>query len=531
MSNTCYRFAKSTVIEPLINQWAVWSDLISPVPYSMHMTRYQIPTLTSYLKNPDVHRRASQDPKLIGGPFVNIPKERRAEVEALVEETKGGQKEYAELAESVVSFYDLLDAEAKGQSLDPYYSRVPEALKGYVELLYDYYNHPIVRVLEPLLYRRYATDRFQSLRLFQPARDESRRFFLNTPHLIDEGEVDWKVRFADSSVDELLSLDSQPEPLSKIGDLMGVNGTGLERLLPLLAEAPAVALTRPWNGAVPRIRYFGHACVVVEWKGVTIMTDPWVGVMPRQGGMERFSYDDLPEHIDFALITHGHHDHFVCETLLRLRNRLGVLVVPKSFGLYFADVSLKLAAESIGFKNVIELDSMASLPLPDGEIVAIPFFGEHADLPHAKSGYVVRCGQEKILFAADSNCIEPQVYENVRKAIGNIQTVFLGMECVGAPLSWLYGALLPSKLNHAHDKTRRTKGSDSTAAMALLKAVNGLRVYIYALGSEPWLNYSMGLGLSAGSPQLLEATKVLSAAQEMGLLDAQRPFGSLEIRL
>jgi L-ascorbate metabolism protein UlaG (beta-lactamase superfamily) len=253
--------------------------------------------------------------------------------------------------------------------------------------------------------------------------------------------------------------------------------------------------------------------------------------MPREGGMKRLSYDDLPEHIDFALITHGHHDHFVCETLLRLRHRLGTLVVPKSFGLFFADVSLKLAAESIGFKNVVELDSLGSIPLPDGEIVAVPFFGEHADLPHAKSGYVVRCGQEKILFAADSNCVEPQVYDNVRKTIGDIQTVFLGMECVGAPLSWLYGALLPSKLDHAYDKTRRTKGSNSSAAMELLKAVKAQRVYIYALGSEPWLNYSMGLGLSAESPQLQEATKVLTAARKMGLSDAQRPFGSLEISL
>lgn len=530
MFTPCYRLAKATVIEPLINQWAVWSDLISPVPYSMHMTRYQIPTLMSYLKNPDLHRRASVDPKLIGGPFVNISKERRAEVEALIEGTKRDQNEYAELAEAVAAFYDLLDSEAKGQSLDSYYSRVPEVLKGYVELLYDYYNHPIVRVLEPLLYRRYSTDRFQSLRLFQPAKDDSRRFFLNTPHLIEEGEVNWKVRFSEGAVDDLLGLDSRPKTLSEIGDLMGLDGAGLERLRPMLSEV-SVASPGAWPGSAPRIRYFGHACVVVEWNGVTIMTDPWVGVMPSQGGMERLSYDELPEHIDFALITHGHHDHFVCETLLRLRHRLGALVVPKSFGLYFADVSLKLAAENIGFKNVIEMESLSSLPLPDGEIVAIPFFGEHADLPHAKSGYVVRCGKEKILFAADSNCIEPRVYENVRKSIGDIQTVFLGMECVGAPLSWLYGALLPSKLSHAHDKTRRTKGSDSAAAMALLKAVNGQRVYIYALGSEPWLNYSMGLGLSAESPQLQEATKVLSAAQAMGLLDAQRPFGSLEIRL
>src|SRR5690349_17759759 len=395
MTTTRYRFAESTVIEPLTNQWAVWSDLISPVPYSMHMTRYQIPTMTSYLKNPDVHRRAALDPTLIGGPFVNVSKERQAEVQALLDETKREQQAFVELAQAVTLLYDLLDAEAKGQSLEPYYTRVPEILKGYVELLYDYGNHPIVRFLEPLLYREYSTDRFQSLRLFQPARDDSRRFFLNTPHLIEEGEVSWKVHFSDPAVDRLFSLHGRPSSLTEIGDIMGLDGERLERLLPMLSDA-SIARSSAWTGSIPRIRYFGHACVLVEWNGVTIMTDPWVGVMPREGGMKRLSYDDLPEHIDFALIIHGHHDHFVCETLLRLRHRLGTLVVPKSFGLFFADVSLKLAAESIGFKNVVELDSLGSIPLPDGEIVAVPFFGEHADLPHAKSGYVVRCGQEKI---------------------------------------------------------------------------------------------------------------------------------------
>src|SRR5262249_17338629 len=150
----------------------------------------------------------------------------------------------------------------------------------------------------------------------------------------------------------------------------------------------------------------GHACVLVEWNGVSILTDPWIGVTPLHGGLERLTYRDLPAKIDFALITHAHHDHFVPETLLRFRHRIERLVVPKTHSPFYTDPSLNLLARQIGFKNVVELDSMETLELPDGEIVAAPFLGEHADLAHGKSAYVIRAGKERILFAADSNCLD-----------------------------------------------------------------------------------------------------------------------------
>jgi len=261
------------------------------------------------------------------------------------------------------------------------------------------------------------------------------------------------------------------------------------------------------------------------------MTDPWIGVRPEQGGIERIAYQDLPEKIDYALITHAHHDHFVPETLLRLRHKIECLVVPRTHGLFYTDTSLKLMAQKLGFRNVVELDALESIKLANGEIIAVPFLGEHADLPHGKSAYIVRAGKERILFAADSNCLDYKLYEHLRRVVGDIETVFLGMECVGAPLSWLYGALLPSKLNYANDQSRRTKGSDSKAALALLEAVGGRRVYIYAMGNEPWFQYSMGLGLSEDSVQIKEANKVVALARERGFVDAQRPFGHYELIL
>src|SRR5262249_3716005 len=229
------------------------------------------------------------------------------------------------------------------------------------------------------------------------------------------------------------------------------------------AEAPEPQ--SKWTSPSVRIRYFGHACVLVEWAGISILTDPWIGPISEEGSVEHFSYKDLPEKIDYALITHGHHDHFNLETLLRLRHRIDCLVVPRSSGLFYADPSLKLVAHQCGFRQIVELDSLESITLPDAEIVAVPFLGEHADLAHAKTGYIVRIGKEKILFAADSNCLDKRIYQHLRGLLGPIETVFLGTECVGAPLTWLYGALLPIKLQHSHSQSRRTKGCDASAAL------------------------------------------------------------------
>lgn len=526
-----YRLADSTVVEPLINQWAVWADTISPATYSMHMVHYQLKTLASYVANPQLHVKACQNPKLAVGPFVNVPEQRAGEVRDLLKSTEEKQSDNIQLAQSLVEFHDYLTKEAKGQSLEPFYDKLPDPLHGYVELLYDYYNHPIVRLLESFLYESpYYKPELQSMRVFEQKRDNSRPFFLSTPRLVGEDELDLPLRFDDPWIDEIFKLDSEPQSLDRIGEMLSLDAMGMERLRPLLTQEPVRRHTK-YEGDDVRIRYFGHACVLIEWNGVSVLTDPWVGGRSTDGGQERFSFDDLPEKIDFALITHSHHDHFVPETLLRLRHRIECLVVPRTYGLFYTDVSLKLAARKIGFKNVVEMDSLDSIEVPGGEIISVPFFGEHADLAHGKSGYLIRAGRERILFAADSNCLDRRLYEHLRRTVGDIETVFLGMECVGAPLSWLYGALVPAKLQHSLDQSRRTKGSDSTAAFELLNAVGGKRVYIYAMGNEPWLQYGMGLGLTEDSVQVKEANKVITLARERGFQDAQRPYCKNEIHI
>jgi len=172
-----------------------------------------------------------------------------------------------------------------------------------------------------------------------------------------------------------------------------------------------------------------------------------------------------------------------------------------------------------------------ALPFIDGEIVAVPFLGEHNDLPFAKSGYLVRAGKQKLLFAADSNCLDERMYHNLCREYGAIDTVFLGMECIGAPLSWVYGALLPKLPDHKHCQARRSNGSNAEAALRLLDAVDASRVFVYAIGREPWLQYFMALEPEDDDVYIREINKMLAVCRDKGYADARRLYGRDEIFL
>jgi L-ascorbate metabolism protein UlaG (beta-lactamase superfamily) len=526
-----YKLADSTVIEPLVNQWSAWPQLLSPVPAALHLANYQLPALASYLKDPLSHVAASRDPEMIGGPFVDLPPERAAEVERLLESTKGRLGAHVELARTVTEFHNWLVDEAKGQCLEHFYERIPEVLRGYVELVYDYYNRPTVRFFESLLYgSEYYRPELQSLRLWPLRRDATRAFFMSTPRLLEGDQIDWQVPFGDPRVDELFRLDLAPRPLSYIRELLGTSPAEDGRLLPLLSRAPAET-HETWGGREARIRYVGHACVLVEWNGVSILTDPYVGARPTEGGPERFSYDDLPAKIDFALVTHSHQDHYALETLLRLRHRIEHLVVPKSSGLLYGDMSLKLMSRKAGFKSVVELEPLEEIEMPGGSIIGVPFLGEHGDLAHSKSGYVVRLGPQQILFGADSDCLDGQIYVNIRKALGPIETVFLGTECVGAPLYWGCGPLFPKKQERQIEESRRYHGSDSNAGLKILELVGARRIYNYAMGMEPWVEHLLGLGLTENDPQYIESERLVRRARGRGMLAAERLYGKGDLRL
>ncbi|EGW20006.1 MBL fold metallo-hydrolase [Methylobacter tundripaludum] len=528
---TLYRLADSTAVEALVDNWVAWPHTFSPVPYSLHMLNYQKKNLSSYLQSPEIHVKSSANPKLLGGAFVNIPVERKAEVAKMLERMDSEHGGNLQMAQDLIDFQNLLDREAAGQSLEPYYAVLPESMRGYVELLYDYNNRPIVRCIESLFYKSpHYKNHLQSLRLFTQTHDRARPYYMSTPRLPEHDSVEWAIPFAQAQIDELFKLDSRPQSLAYIRELLGLDAGDDEKLIDLLTDQPPRA-AEVWQGSGVRVRYLGHASVLVEYNGVAILIDPFIAVQPSQGGIGRYSFQDLPPHIDYVLITHVHHDHYVFETLLRLRHKIGCLVVPKSSGIFYGDISMKLLARELGFTDVIEVDPLDTIAFPGGAIIAAPFLGEHNDLPFAKSGYLISAGEQRLLFAADSNCLDRRMYENLCAEYGPIQTVFLGMECIGAPLSWVYGPLLPKLPERKHCQTRRSKGSDADAALSLLDAVQSERVYIYAIGREPWLQYFMALEPEDDDAYIREIGKVLAACQSKGFADARRLYGKDDIHL
>jgi L-ascorbate metabolism protein UlaG (beta-lactamase superfamily) len=530
-SEPTYRLAESTVIEPLVNFWSAWSYLIAPVPASLHLLQYQLSLLHSYVDDPKFHAAASKEASLAGGAFINISTDRVSEVIALLESTKCNLKHNLDLAQGILNFQSWLMANAKGCSLAPGYQRIPMPLRGYIELVYDYFNRPSMRFFENLLYKsHYYNSQLQSLRLSRLDRDDSRPFFLNTPRLPGKDQIDWQTPFDAPQVDQLFMLDLQPQSFDSICQILGFNEQSRGRLLPMLTEKIQPPPEK-WKGRTVRIRYFGHACLLIESQGVSILTDPLISAMPAEGGLERFTFGDLPEEIDYALITHNHRDHNCLETLLRLRHRIKCLVVPRSSGMLYGDISLRLLYQRVGFRNVVEVDALENLQLPDGEITAAPFLGEHSDLAHGKTGYVIRLGKRSLLIGADSDCLDKQVYENVRKCLGRVDTVFLGTESVGAPLSWTYGPLLPQRPSREEEESRRQHGCDARRAIDILEVLGANRFYNYGMGMEPWLEYILGLGLSESSPQWLESEKLLAQARTRRFLVAERLYGKAEIIL
>jgi len=287
---------------------------------------------------------------------------------------------------------------------------------------------------------------------------------------------------------------------------------------------------QPYTGPGVRWRYFGHACILGEAREVSLLFDPVLSYT-YESSISRYTYEDLPDVIDFALITHNHQDHLLFETMLQLRHKIRSIIVPRSAGGMLQDPSMRLLLNHTGFGNVIEMAEMESIQLPNGSITALPFIGEHADLHiMTKAAFLVRMGKHKLLFGADSCNIEPQLYRNLRSEIDEVDAIFLGMECDGAPLSWLYGPLLTRRLERAMDASRRLAGSNYEQALSIIDTFSCKEAYVYAMGQEPWLNYVMSIKYTETSRPIVESNKLIAECRRRGIR-ADRLFGEKEILL
>ncbi|MBP5973108.1 MBL fold metallo-hydrolase [Brasilonema sp. CT11] len=520
----------NVVVEPLINQWYAWPYLISPVTAAMYIAHSHLKIMQSFVSTPQVHISALKNPAMLGGPFISYDTSRVDEIKDLIEKTRKEQAHILELAEAIKILDKMLINEAKGFSLEPIYQKVPEVLKGYVELVYDLNNNPSIRFIEGLLYKSpYYNQSAQSIALFL-INTEQRHFVFSTPRLEDDSSLHLSIPFSSNVIDELFKMKKIPCSLSSIKEKLDIKDKDDELFTSLFTEEEPDKYPE-YIGDEVRIRYFGHACLLIESKGVSILCDPIISYK-CDTGISRYTYADLPESIDYVLITHNHQDHCMFETLLQLRHKTKNVIVPKNNGGGLADPSLKLILQNIGFKKVIEFDEMENIEIEGGMIIGLPFFGEHGDLNiRTKIAYVISLQGKTIFIAADSNNIQPKVYEYIHSFLGNdVDVLFLGMECDGGPFTWLYGPLLTQPLARNMDQSRRFNGSDYEKAIDLVNQLNPREVYVYAMGQEPWLTFLTSIQYTEDSRPIIESNKLVEKCTDQGII-AERLFGQKELFL
>lgn len=307
-----------------------------------------------------------------------------------------------------------------------------------------------------------------------------------------------------------------PDALGRLRETLGLDAAQAEQLAMLLRESAGPSPHRHIE-AGGRIRYFGHACLALQTPEGAVVTDPFISA---DGGTEdHYTLDDLPDFIDLVLVTHGHQDPIVLETLLQLRGRIGTIVAPRASRTSRASPgpcadpdgpSTGLYLSRLGFP-VVEADDYDEFPFPGGRVVATPFLGERAaqdpaamdpdadadadalglGLPAFGEGatYWVELAGRSAFIGTDSSGTDPAPYRCVRQLLGTADYAFLGMERDSAPPSPLHRPplYLPGRERpSSHPRKRKPTGLSAAQAATITTELGAGEAYVYAVGEEPW---------------------------------------------
>jgi L-ascorbate metabolism protein UlaG (beta-lactamase superfamily) len=180
--------------------------------------------------------------------------------------------------------------------------------------------------------------------------------------------------------------------------------------------SPASAKPGPskWSDAQVTLAWIGHSTVLINFSGVTILTDPVL--VPRIGirlpgftiGPKRLtapalSFDELPK-IDLVLLSHAHFDHLDLRTLGRFDRTTRVITARATSDLL----------KRTRFSEVSELDwgESKTLNTAAGEIDVTAFSVKHwgarmqRDMYRSYNGYLIERSGRRIIFAGDTAMTE-----------------------------------------------------------------------------------------------------------------------------
>jgi len=176
--------------------------------------------------------------------------------------------------------------------------------------------------------------------------------------------------------------------------------------------APAFAKPEPskWNDARVTVAWLGHATVLINFFGITILTDPVL--FPRIGirlpgctiGPKRLTapaleFRELPT-IDVVLLSHAHFDHFDLRTLNRFDKNASVITA----------LNTRDLLRWTRLRDITELrwSHQKTLHTAAGDIDVIALRVKHwgarkqRDTYRAYNGYLLERNGRRILFAGDT---------------------------------------------------------------------------------------------------------------------------------
>lgn len=518
MSNNIVYLKEDAYFEPLVNHWFAWSYLIPPVQASRYITSTHKRIMTSFVNNSQLHIMANKEAVLAGGDFLNAKEEQVDDIKKLLSEIDEKHADVVALSEAVKELDEIIRNHTSGESIEYIYELVPEPLKGYIEIFLDINHNPGYRLLEKLLYNspKYKKS-LQSISFGLLSRVKERPFCFSTPRLADENHIQLNMDFASDDLTLLVKSRTEGIEMAEVDRIFNQYDTlgELDYKMLFTEIVPKSSYKKVEKGV--RLNFLGHASFILETPEVSILMDPVIAIRGDDYADKVFSYSDLPEKIDYICITHNHQDHYNIEALLQLRHKTNKLVVPVNNGGSLADPSMKLIGEQLGFE-VLVVDDFDEIAIPGGKMTAIPFLGEHGDLNvRSKNVWFIELQGKKFFFGADATNCDPHMYKHVQKLVGEADVLCIGMECVGAPYTWLYGALNTKIVSKNIKNSRRLNGANCDQASHMVETFDAKKVYIYAMGMEPWYKYFMGVDYQDDSEQIVQSDKLITFCNEKGI--------------
>ena len=119
--------------------------------------------------------------------------------------------------------------------------------------------------------------------LLHNIKDTQRTFFMSTPRLGLDKALTYKMEFSDPRIDLLSSMRTRPHSLNDVAKLLDVDMIRTPLFADFFTDVPPRIKECDYQGDGVRVRYFGHACIVIQSAKTCIVIDPVVTGIPTKG--------------------------------------------------------------------------------------------------------------------------------------------------------------------------------------------------------------------------------------------------------